>query len=118
MKAFLIDDNEIITTLIVEFLEVNGIECIVENDPRRGLEKIKNEQFDVILLDNHMPKLYGIDVIDSLEKQGILPSLKIVFFSGADFTGSQIDYLLSKKGIKAILKKPTPLKELFSVLVS
>ena len=118
MKVLLVDDNPDVTTLISEFLKGKGIDSDITNDPRVGLERIKEEKYDVVLLDNHMPGFYGIDIIQALESEKILKDQKIIMFSGPDFTSNQINDLLKKDGIKDLLKKPTPLNELFAAIVN
>jgi len=117
MKVLLIDDNHDITTLISEFLREKGIDVVVTNDPKKGLDCIKEEKFDIVLLDNHIPGLYGTDIIQTLEREKILKDQNIIILSGANFTTTQIDDLLKKDGIKDLLKKPIPFNDLFAAIV-
>ena len=116
MKVLHIDDNQDITNLFSEYLSGRGIDVETTNDPKEGLERIKKENFDVVLLDNHMPGFWGTDIIQTLEDEKILKEQKIIIFSGADFTSSQINYLLKKDGIKDLLKKPVHLDDLFMAI--
>ena len=118
MKILLVDDNQDITTMLSEFLKEKGIDSEVTNDPRKGLERIKEEQYDDVLLDNHMPGFYGTDIIQTLENEKILKDQKIIILSGYDFSTSQINDLLKKDGIKDLLKKPTPLNDIFTAIVN
>ena len=102
--------------LKIEYLEQKGVKIEVANDPRQGLELIKGKKYDYVLLDYHMPGLYGIDIIQKLEEEKILKDQEIIIFSGADFSSKDFDELLNKDGIKSIMKKPTPLNELFRVI--
>ena len=117
MKVLLIDDNHDITMLVSEFLREKGIDIVATNDPKKGLDHIKEEKYDIVLLDNHMPGLYGTDIIQTLEREKILKDQNIIILSGDDFTTTQIEDLLKKDGIKNLLKKPTPLDDLFAEIV-
>ena len=117
MKVLLIDDNHDITTLISEFLSEKGIDVVVNNDPKKGLDRIKEEKYDIVLLDNHMPGLYGTDIIQTLEREKILKDQNIIILSGDDFTNTQIGDLLKKDGVKDLLKKPVPFNDLFTAIV-
>ena len=117
MKVLLVDDNKDITSVISEFLKEKGIDTVVTNDPRDGQERIKKENYDVVLLDNHMPGFYGTDIIQTLENEKILKDQNIIILSGDDFTTRQIEDLLKKDGIKNLLKKPTSLDDLFAEIV-
>jgi CheY-like chemotaxis protein len=118
MKILLVDDNQDITALLSKFLEVKGFENVVTNDPKEGLERIKEENYDVVLLDISMPELSGIDIIQTLEREKILKDQKIVIFSANAFTSSQISDLLKKDGIQSCLKKPIQLNEILTAITS
>jgi DNA-binding response OmpR family regulator len=118
MKILIVDDNEDITGLLSKFLKSKGFENVVTNDPRVGLERITEDNYDVVLLDISMPEFSGIDIIKKLEKEKILKDQKIVIFSAVAFTTSQIDNLLKKEGIQSCLKKPIQLNELLTAITS
>jgi len=117
MKVLHVDDNQDLTRLVSKFLRKKGIDSVVTNDPKKGLDRIKEEKYDVVLLDNHMPGLYGTDIIQILENEKILKDQNIIIFSGDDFTTREIDDLLKKDGIKNLLKKPASLDDLFAEIV-
>jgi len=118
MKVLLVDDNQEITLLLSKFLKSKGFENVVTNDPRDGLNRIKEEKYDFVLLDITMPEFSGIDIIHALEKEKILKDQKIVIFSATTFTTSQINDLLKKDGIQGCLKKPIQLNELLTAITS
>ena len=118
MKVLLVDDNLYITDLLSKFLKARGYENVVANDPREGLERIKNEKFDVVFLDIHMPELSGLEIIQALESENILKDQKIVIFSAHDFKAVEVKELLEKEGIEGYLKKPIQLNELLTVMAS
>ena len=118
MQVLIVDDNQDITGLLSKFLKAKGIENVVTNDPFDGLERIKEEEFDVILLDISMPEFSGIDIIHALETEKILKNQKIVIFSATAFTTNQLNNLLKKDGIHGCLKKPIQLNELLTTITS
>ena len=118
MKVLIVDDNKDITGLLSKFLKAKGFENVVTNDPRDGLERIKGEQYDVVLLDISMPEFSGIDIIQTLENEEILKDQRIVIFSATSFTANQINDLLKKDGIQSCLKKPIQLNELLTAITS
>ena len=118
MRVLLVDDNPDLTSVLSEYLEERGIESEVTNDPRVGLKRIKEGKYDLVLLDNHMPGLYGTEIIQILEDEKILKDQTIIILSGAEFSPEEIQDLLKKEGVKARLKKPIQLKELFSAITS
>ena len=78
MKVLIIDDNQDITDLLSKFLKSKGIENTVANDPFDGLDRIKNEKYDIILLDMSMPEFSGIPVIKNKRLIGIVTKSDIV----------------------------------------
>ena len=118
MKVLHIDDNQDITNLLSEMVQSYGFDYFVTNNPKKGLELIKKEKFDVILLDMHMPELSGIDIIQKLAQEKILKDQKIVILSGFSFTYNQKMDLLKKEGIHDCLKKPIEFDELLSAIAN
>lgn len=116
MKILLVDDNQDITDLLSKFLKAKGYENEATNDPQEGLERIKNEKFDIIFLDIQMPELSGLDIIQALEIDDILKNQNIIIFSAHNFTSSEINDVLSKEGVRACLKKPLQLSEIISTM--
>jgi len=115
MKILLIDDNQSITKMMSKFLKARGYECTVSSDGRNGLSLIKNQKFDVVILDIAMPEFTGFDVIDDLEKSGKLKGQKIIFFTASSVKDSQIEEYI-KKGVHSCLKKPIQLETLLKVI--
>jgi len=118
VKVLHIDDNQDITDLFSEFINSLGHTYFATNNSRDGLECIKNEKYDFIFLDMHMPKLSGIDVIESLEKEKILKDQKIVILSGFPFDNNQKKHLLNKQGIHGCLQKPIRFDQLVNAIAS
>ena len=118
MKVLVVDDNENITDLLSRFLNAKGFETIVTNDPRNGLNLLREEKYDVVLLDISMPEVSGIDIIQKLEKDKVLKEQKIVIFSANAFTDSQINDLLKMDGIHDCLTKPIQLNKLLTTITS
>jgi len=118
MKLLIVDDNQDITGLLSRFLKSKGFENVVTNDPREGLKRIKGEKYDVVLLDMAMPDFSGIDIIQTLEQEGILKDQKIIVFSATALTINQIDELLKKDGVQGCLKKPIQLNELLTAIAN
>ena len=116
MKVLVIDDNQDITGLLSKFLKSKGFENKVTNDPFEGLELIKEEKFDVILLDMSMPEYSGVDIIDTLDREKILQKQKIIIFSAISLTDNQIRGLLKREGIHECLKKPLALDKLLTAM--
>ena len=115
MRILLIDDNLDIIKLLTKVFLVKGHEISTAVNGKEGLELIKNEEWDTILLDIAMPELSGLEVIEDLEKNNLLKKKTIWIFSAASITDDEINELV-KRGVNGIIRKPIRLKELFATI--
>lgn len=111
MRILLIDDNQQITKMLTTFLNLQGHECISTNEGRNGIEILKNNNFDAILLDLAMPEFSGYDVIDVLEKEKELEKNRIIVFTASTISQTELDKLV-KRGVHSYLLKPSDLDDL------
>jgi len=116
MKALIVDDNKDISELLSIFLKTKGFDTVMINDPTLALAHIRDENYDVTILDISMPGLSGLDIILSLEKGRILKDKKIIILTAVDFSPKQVDHLLKKPGIHGCLKKPIQLNKLLTAI--
>ncbi|MCZ6582520.1 MAG: response regulator [Thaumarchaeota archaeon] len=105
MKILGIDDNEDLLNLCDIALSSDGHEYTGINNGKEGLEAIKNEKFDLPLLDLSMPDFSGEDVINALAKDGLMNKQKVVVFTAMTPEKDVIDQFL-EKGVHSVLKKP------------
>ena len=115
MRLLLIDDNEEITEVIGFYCNsTKDIDCQVINEGKVGLESIRNEEFDLVLLDLAMPDYSGLDVIKLLKEDGILESKNIVIFT-ASSDRTVLDEI-KNSGVKEVFKKPCSLDDLVELI--
>jgi len=105
MKILGIDDNEDLLNLCEITLTAEGHEYTGISRGEEGVDAIKNEKFDIVLLDLSMPDFSGVDVVDALVKDGLMNKQKIVIFTASSATEKEYAPLL-EKGAHSILKKP------------
>ena len=60
--ALLIDDDERLAKLLVEYLGKNEIDVQVAHEGERGLAVLERTRFDVVLLDVMLPGIDGLEV--------------------------------------------------------
>ena len=117
MKILIIDDNPDITSLFSDILDSEGHTAKFVNDAQDGLNLIQKEEFSVIFLDIAMPNLSGIDILDTLDKEGTLQRKKIVLFTATPVSSTDFDFW-KKKGLYGLIKKPARLVEILEILES
>ncbi|CAA9198432.1 sigma-54-dependent transcriptional regulator [Flavobacterium collinsii] len=81
-KILIIEDEASIRRVLVKILsEENDTYKVDEaEDGAAGLEKIKNNDYDLVLCDIKMPKLDGVEVLEEVKK--IKPEIPMVMISG------------------------------------
>ena len=117
MRVLVIDDNKDTTEMLKDFFESEGIECMVINEGRKGLEEIRKEKgyYDLILLDLTIPEFSGWNIFKKLKEEKLIESKNIIIFTATTKTNNEIDQLI-KDGAKYVLKKPFSLEELIKVI--
>ncbi|MCF8330827.1 MAG: PglZ domain-containing protein [Bacteroidales bacterium] len=123
IKILWADDEIDMLKAHVIFLEEKGYELITVNNGGDALELIKEENFDVVLLDEQMPGMSGIETLE--EVKNIRPNLPVIMITKSEEEnimeeafGSRIeDYLIkpvNPKQILSSLKKILETKKLVS----
>ena len=111
MKVLAIDDNKEITDMLSLYFETQGIEFTAINDGRQGLEVIRTDDSNLVLLDLAMPGFSGVDIVDYLKKENQIESKNIVIFTASSVSNELFEDL-KKTGVKGILKKPVDMNAL------
>ena len=65
-KILLVEDDVFVSDIYARELKKAGYDVTVAGDGLEGIEKTKEDQFDLILLDIMMPKKTGIDVLKEI----------------------------------------------------
>lgn len=72
-KILIVDDENDIAELISDILEDEGYATCVANDGKSAMECVKNDDFDLILLDVMMPDISGTEVCASIRNTTTCP---------------------------------------------
>ena len=81
-RILVIDDEESIRELLTDFFESKGMEVVVAAEGEAGLRLLKNDKFDLFLLDLMMPGMSGLDVLREVASEKIdVPSIVITAYA-------------------------------------
>ncbi len=116
LEILIIDDNEQITKMLTTFLELKEQKWTVANDGKEGLDIIKENRHDVILLDLAMPEFDGYAVIKDLEENNMLKDHKIIVFTASTITQEELDGLVDR-GVNSYILKPIDIDILLSKII-
>lgn len=113
-KILVIEDEASIRRVLKKILGEENKNYHVEEaeDGLVGMEKIKDEDYDLILCDIKMPKMDGIEVLEATMK--IKPEIAVVMISGHGDIETAVDCM--KKGAYDYISKPPDLNRLLSTV--
>ena len=111
-KILLVEDNKINQLLAMTILENFGIEVSTADDGEQGVMKIKEVDFDLILMDVQMPVMNGYESTAAIRAMGM--NLPIIGLT-ANVYKEDIEKCL-ESGMNAHLGKPFTEADLFGML--
>ena len=113
-KILIIEDEAAIRRVLSKILSEESDSYIVEDaeDGFQGLEKIKNNDYDLVLCDIKMPKMDGVEVLEAVKK--IKPEIPIVMISGHGDMETAIQTM--RLGAFDYISKPPDLNRLLNTV--
>lgn len=72
-RIFIVEDDKNISTIIAFNIKAAGYEAVCESDGLCALERLKNSQFDLVILDIMLPSLDGFSVLKKLREFSDIP---------------------------------------------
>ena len=113
-KILIVEDEASIRRVLVKILseEDKSHEIYEAEDGLIALNKIKKENFDLVLCDIKMPKMDGIEVLEFTKK--IKPETPIVMISGHGDLDTAVDSM--RKGAYDYISKPPDLNRLLNTV--
>jgi len=113
-KILIIEDEAAIRRVLTKILSEENDSYKVEEaeDGLQGLEKVKNEEYDLILCDIKMPKMDGVEVLEAVKK--IKPEIPMVMISGHGDLETAIQTM--RLGAFDYISKPPDLNRLLNTV--
>lgn len=112
MNILLVEDEPTVAQFIVDGLQKEGCSVTHAVDGALGLMLASQQQFDVIVLDRMLPKVDGIDVLETYRNQGV--STPTLILSAKNKVSDKVQGL--RAGADDYLAKPFALEELHARL--
>ena len=110
--VLVVDDNAINCMVTQKILEKNNYECTVVNSGQKAIDVLKNNIFDVILMDINMPEMNGFQTSKIIRTMGITcPIIALTAFNKEEV----IDQALSA-GMNDVIIKPFDSSILFKMI--
>src|SRR5258708_7458106 len=102
MDILVVDDEKIIRDATIQVAEDAGHYAEAAPDAVRALEMLRDSTFDLVLLDLHLGRENGLDLLDQIQKK--FPNVAIVVFTAAATIRSAVDAM--RRGALDFLEKP------------
>lgn len=113
-KILIIEDEAAIRRVLTKILSEENDSYKVEEaeDGLQGIEKVKNDDYDLILCDIKMPKMDGVEVLEAVKK--IKPEIPMVMISGHGDLETAINTM--RLGAFDYISKPPDLNRLLNTV--
>lgn len=111
-KILIVDDESSIRRTLKDILTMEKYEVVEAVDGLDGIEKVKQQCFDVILMDIKMPRLDGVEAFEQIKE--IAPETPVIMISGHANIDTAVDAV--KKGAFDFVSKPPDLNRLLITL--
>lgn len=108
IKILIVDDEEKIRELIRLNLEVAGYECDEAENGEEALQLVRENHYNLVLLDIMLPNIDGYEVAETLVKDNV----PVIFLSAKDGTLDKVKGL--KIGVEDYVTKPFETIELLA----
>ncbi|MGR5120576.1 response regulator transcription factor [Vibrio astriarenae] len=108
LQLLLVEDDIDLATAIIDYLELEDIQCDHAANGLSGYNLIESNQYDVVVLDLNLPKMNGLEVCEKIRSQGI--DVPILMLTARDTLDDKLTGF--SKGADDYLVKPFAMEEL------
>lgn len=77
MKILIVDDEEMIRSVLREYVEFEGNEADEAADGMEAVQKCRDVDYDLVLMDVMMPKLDGFSAVKEIKKEKDVPVIML-----------------------------------------
>lgn len=114
-KVLIVDDEKWVQEVFRDFCNLtNAFDVELADNGVEAVDKVKNNDYDLITLDLIMPEMSGIDVLDQVKK--ISPHIPVLII-----TGNATEKIINKAGVLGacrVMYKPIMLENFIGELTS
>jgi two-component system, OmpR family, alkaline phosphatase synthesis response regulator PhoP len=115
-KILVVDDEPDILKVVVFRLKKLGHEVITAMDGQQGLEMIRSQRPNLVVLDYRMPVMDGIQVCRTVKQDPVLRDTFVIMLSAS--TGDHLEALAKESLADMQMKKPFDSEQLLATISS
>lgn len=117
-KILIVEDDYDIVTALRDRLETLGFEIVTAYDGISALKQIEEAHLDLILLDLHLPRMSGLEVLEHLAATRLQGSesddVPVIIMTA--FVGAEAAAMAIQAGVRQFVAKPFEWNHFFGVL--
>ena len=87
-RMLIVDDNPVGREILHRMMTSLGALCASVDSGSRCLEFLRDQTFDLVLLDYHMPGMDGLEVLDAIRADAALASTRVLMLTSSDVPGA------------------------------
>jgi two-component system, OmpR family, response regulator len=111
-NLLIIDDEQRFADMLAKRLDLRGCICDVCYNGQEALNVLKRKNFSLILLDLHLPDIYGTEVLTRIKK--IHAGTPVIILTGHGTEKDKRECM--QQGAYAFMHKPLGIDELMTIL--
>ena len=108
-NILIVEDNKINQMITRKILEKHGVKCEVADNGTIAVEKTQEKEYDLILMDIHMPGISGIEATKEIRKFN--SEIPIIALTAVTLDDNLDEFYLN--GFSDIIPKPYKTEEFF-----
>jgi CheY-like chemotaxis protein len=116
LRLLLVDDDEINRLVVRTMLSRQGFEVVEAEDGRRAIDRLQASDFDIILMDVHMPELDGVSATRLIraDRRPELAATPIIGLTASVMNDEKRHY--REAGMDAVVQKPVVMEQLLETM--
>ena len=106
-RVLIVDDSSVVRTMVKKAIQMAGLDVEEVHEAANGLEaleRLRTNWVDIVFTDLHMPVMNGMELVQSMARDGVLATTPVVVVSSDPSETRAED--LRRLGVRAYLKKP------------
>ena len=112
--VLIVEDNKTNQLLLAMLLDEYEIEYTIANDGVEAVDKVKKQKFDLILMDENMPNMNGIEATKIIKGDNNTKDIPIVAVTANAIDGDKERFI--KAGMDDYISKPIDINKLDEIL--
>jgi len=112
LSILVVEDGQSQREMLRDFLRDKGYDVFEAKNGGRALDQVRQNYFDLVLLDYKMPEMDGLEVLENIK--GINPEIDVIMMTAYGTIETAVDAM--KAGASDYITKPVELEELLILI--